>query len=285
MGLASGPGIDQDPRVTCGLPASSGIVTLTTDFGTADGYAGAVKGVILSGAPRVAVVDVSHEIAGGDVTGAAFCVRAAAGTFPPGTVHVAVVDPGVGSERRPVILVSGGQIFVGPDNGIFALAAPAPLCAHVIDVPALAAGRPVSSTFHGRDVFAPAAAALASERALAALGEAIDPASLVGLGIDLAWSEEDGRALGRIVHVDRFGNLVTSLPADLARRASRREGRAGPHAVLAGPGFYDAIPRGRAAFIPGSLGLMEICVRADSAARILGIGPGEQVVMHVEPGP
>ena len=138
------------------------LVTLTTDFGTADGYVGAMKGVLHRNAPGVTVVDLAHDVRRHDVAAAAHVLATAAPWFPAGTVHVAVVDPGVGGARRGVVVVAGEQVFVGPDNGIFALAAPRPTAVHEIAAAGFRVAR-VSPTFHGRDVFAVAAARLAAE--------------------------------------------------------------------------------------------------------------------------
>src|SRR5262245_38148530 len=140
-----------------GLP----IITLTTDFGDADGYVGAMKGVLHAGAPGVTVVDITHAVPRHDVAAGAFALATAAPYFPPGTIHLAVVDPGVGGARMPVVLVSGGHVFVGPDNGVFARVAPRPEAAY--QVTGAGFRREITSpTFHGRDVFAVTAARLAS---------------------------------------------------------------------------------------------------------------------------
>jgi hypothetical protein len=142
----------------------------------------------------------------------------------------------------------------------------------------------MSRTFHGRDVFAPVAASLASGRAPADLGEAVDPGSLVMLDIDLSFSQDDGVATGRIVHVDRFGNCVTSLPEKLAALASGAGGVASGAPVLAPVDSYSEIPQGRAAFITGSQGLIEISVRNGSAASVLGLFVGDEVRLTLEGG-
>src|SRR5688572_22233904 len=171
----------------------AGVVTLTTDFGTQDGYVGAMKGVILALAPTARIVDVSHDVPAFDVAAGAFAIATAARWFPPGTVHVGVVDAGVGSARAAVAIAAGDQLFVGPDNGLFALAAPVVDAAVRLEAPAGAA-----ATFHGRDVFAPAAARLARGEPLSSLGPAHALAA-------------PARARGLVIHVDRFGNLVTDL--------------------------------------------------------------------------
>ena len=189
---------------------TSAIVTLTTDFGQHDSFVGAMKGVLLSRCPGVHIVDLCHEVPPQDVRRGAFRLAAAAPYFPPGTVHLAVVDPGVGGERRAVALQHGGHYFVGPDNGLLSLAAPETadswrgieLTKPKYWLPA------VSHTFHGRDVFAPVAAFLAGGGLLDDLGEplreiqtlAVDYPSRVG---DSLW--------GRVIDVDHFGNVVTNV--------------------------------------------------------------------------
>ncbi|MBZ0235135.1 MAG: SAM-dependent chlorinase/fluorinase, partial [Deltaproteobacteria bacterium] len=136
------------------------VITLTTDFGYADGYVGAMKGVILRLAPEAVVVDVAHDVPRHDIAHAAWVLATSAPEFPAGTIHVAVVDPGVGGARTPVVIAAGGHLYVGPDNGLFAYVGDRPESVHAITSTAFRMPAP-SETFHGRDVFAPAAAALA----------------------------------------------------------------------------------------------------------------------------
>jgi len=240
------------------------LVTLTTDFGTADGYVGAMKGVLLSRCRDVCIVDVSHEIPRHDVGHAAYALATCAATFPPGTIHVVVVDPGVGSARRAVILETGGQLFVGPDNGVFALVAASDARAHVIVDPRFTAAE-VSATFHGRDIFAPAAAALASGLPASGAGPAV-PLSAPATGSG-----------PRVLHVDAFGNLVTNLRAhDL-----------GAGFVLGGQRFtglqrtYADVAVGELCAYVGSAGTIEVAVREGRAADRLGLGRG--ALIAVEP--
>jgi S-adenosylmethionine hydrolase len=259
------------------MESASGIVTLTTDFGTVDGYAGAVKGVILSIAPDVRVVDLSHDVPAGDVAAGAWCLRVAAPEFPADTVHLAVVDPGVGGARRPVIVSNGGHLFVGPDNGLLGLACGEADAAWTIEPEKVRVRERPAPTFHGRDVFAPAAARLASGAAPGDLAVRMQVSALASPPLDLGWGEEGGTAVGRVVHVDRFGNLVTSLPADLLSRSCAAGGSVGGRPVLAPVACYEAIPDGGVAFIEGSQGLLEISLRDGSAAESLGLGVGAEV--------
>ena len=194
------------------------IVTLTTDFGGGDYYVGAMKGVILGIAPEAQLVDISHQIPPQDVLAAAFVLRHAAREFPPGTVHLAVVDPGVGTRRRPLALQSSGHLWVGPDNGLFSFVLDrADSRVHEIVRPDL--GRPdPSSTFHGRDLFAPLAAHLCRGLDLADIGPPVaDPVRLD----ESAPCKSADRIAGHIVHIDGFGNLVSNIAAAILRRGVR----------------------------------------------------------------
>src|SRR5215510_5544937 len=201
------------------------LVTLTTDFGTADGYVGAMKGAILRLAPGTRIVDISHDVPPQDVAAAAFVLFQSANQFPPGTIHVAVVDPGVGGRRREVILDEAGYRFVGPDNGIFSLVCPHVRTAFHITAPTFRAPV-VSATFHGRDIFAPAAARLAAGAAPAEAGPRVPLEGSLG-GRPLLMSHGGRQVTGHVVHVDRFGNLITDIPADaLPKKAHVRIGSA-----------------------------------------------------------
>ncbi len=236
-------------------------MTLTSDFGAEDGYVGAMKGVILSRAPGVTLVDITHAVARHDIAAAANALADAAPCFPPGTVHLAVVDPGVGGARTPVVVVAGGHSFVGPDNGLFSLVAPEPEAAYAISDPAFRRAV-VSATFHGRDVFAPAAARLALG---AAPHQAGPPVALVGR-LDLARGH-------RVVHVDRFGNLVTDIAGVPANARVRIAGRA-----IAGISqTYESVAVGELCAYVGSRGTIEIAVREGSAAELLAAGRGTPV--------
>ena len=243
------------------------LVTLTTDFGTADGYVGAMKGVLLRRAPGVTVVDVSHDIPRHDVAAGAHALATAARWFPPGTVHVGVVDPGVGTARRGVVIAAGGHLFVGPDNGLFALAAPAPDAVHEIAAADFRAER-VAPTFHGRDVFAVAAARLAAGASAADAGPAVALVGRLGGG-------EGGRAGRRVVHVDVYGNLVTDVTVDAGAPAGRVR-VAGRDLGPLRRTFGDVAPGELVAYV-GSGGTVEIAVREGSAADELGVGRGAAV--------
>jgi hypothetical protein len=260
-----------------------GRVTLLTDFGTQDGYVGAMKGAILRRAPDVALIDLSHDIPPGDVARGAYVLGQAAPWYPPGTVHLAVVDPGVGSERRAIAvraMLAGpaAHYLVAPDNGLLSRVLRA--ATHVGPVHAIARAfvgdAPVSPVFHGRDLFAPAAAHLAAGGALDALGPAIDPARLVRLPAADPEATEGG-VRAPIVHVDRFGNLVTSLHIATPPRGVARCGET----EIPAASTYSDVPSGALVAVRGSEGTLEVACRDGSAAARLGASVGH--VIHWRP--
>jgi len=254
--------------------SASPVITLTTDFGLSDGYVGAMHGVILGLCPEARIVDISHDIAPQDVRQAAFVLESAYRYFPAGAIHVAVVDPGVGSARRLVAVQTAAAFFVAPDNGLLTPILEAePILAQVqLTRPAYWLPQ-VSHTFHGRDILAPVAAHLARGVALADLGEAVT--DLARLPLPRPSLQPDGAIAGQVLHTDRFGNLITNVPGELL---------AGPVAVeIAGrrirglsPSYAAAEP-GQLVALISSRGRLEIAVREGSAARELGAGPGEPV--------
>ncbi len=265
------------------------VCTLLTDFGTADYYVAAVKGVLAARTPGAALIDLGHEVAPGDVEGGAWLLAAAARWYPPGTVHLAVVDPGVGGDRRILAVAAGGMVFVGPDNGLLLPAAEAVAAAAGGAVEARAVARDdlflpgPGATFHGRDRFAPVAAWLLAGGAHAALGPAVGDS----VRLALPAPRRDGPAgasgtllAGRVAWIDRFGNLVTDLPSDwLGDRPCRAEiaGHAAEHRA----GHYREIPAGEAAVLPGSLGTLELSLDGDSLARRWGVRRGDPVTVRL----
>ena len=245
-----------------------GPITLTTDFGSSDHFVGTMKGVILGIAPRARIVDITHEIAPYSILEAAFVIAQAWRYFPKGTIHVVVVDPGVGSARRAILCEAEGQFFVAPDNGVLSMIYDA--ARH--RVRAISNEKfflkKVSKTFHGRDVFAPAAAHLANGVAPAKLGKLI---------LDYA---RDKRAPGGVVlKIDRFGNLITSLHADEFPDLAHRpiELRVGPKRVRKLASTYAETKVGELFAIVGSSGYIEVAVNQGSAAKMLGVGVGDLV--------
>jgi S-adenosylmethionine hydrolase len=257
------------------------IITLTTDFGQADGYAGAMKGIILGICPEAVVVDISHEIRPQAVRQAAYVLSTVTPHFPPGagTVHLVVVDPGVGSDRRPIAVRSGRATYVAPDNGVLSLAL-------AVDPPQMAvqlhAAQPISATFHGRDLFAPAAARLACGADLAELGKPISLTGLVTLPNLCPQRQPDGSWLGQIVHVDRFGNLISNIeypiPNDPSpERSSRVAVWVGKERIAGVIRTYSDVTRGELVAYVGSSGHLEMAVRDGSAAARLSVGLGDAV--------
>ena len=260
-------------------PPVAPILTLTTDFGTRDTYVAAMKGVILSRCPDVRLVDVTHQVAPQEVMEAAFVLRGAAEHFPPQTVHLVVVDPGVGTRRRAVALRYREQLFVGPDNGVFALlldqATPDELV--VLDRPAFWRVPEPSATFHGRDVFAPVAAHLAAGRPLADVGSPLD--KLTALHWALPITDEQG-IRGWVVHIDRFGNCITNISRPLLQARQNHHPikcYAGSAALTGIRRTYSAVASGEPLALFGSDGFLEIAINAGNAAELLGIRKGAPV--------
>jgi S-adenosylmethionine hydrolase len=242
------------------------IITLTTDFGTADGYVGAMKGVIarIAGSHRATVVDLAHDVPPGDVAHAAWVVATATTEFPHGSIHVVVVDPGVGGARREVVVRARRRWYVGPDNGVFAYVADRASKAYAIEDERFRAEH-VSHTFHGRDVFAPTAAAIASGEDPTRAGPRVELAGR------LPWGPRE-REVGRIVHIDRFGNLISDLPEAEASRAIAVAGQ-----VLPLVGTYEDVAPGQLLAYVGSAGTVEIAVRDGRADQHLSVGRGALV--------
>jgi S-adenosyl-L-methionine hydrolase (adenosine-forming) len=262
------------------------IVTLLTDFGTADYFVGAMKGAVLASNPEARVFDLTHEVPPYDVEAGAFTLRAAFETFPAGTVHVAVVDPGVGSARRGIAVEGGGHFFVGPDNGVFG---------HVYErvrpfrvfhlTNEKFFRREVSATFHGRDIFAPVAGALSRGVRTQELGPEVS--DFVRLPSAAVERSADGTLRGAVIHVDRVGNCITNIThEDLSDEAIAR----GVRLVIAGR----AVRRFRRFFaeedgaagepfvVRGSAGLLEVAVFRDSAAQLLGVKRGQRVEVEFD---
>ncbi len=242
-------------------------VTLLTDFGTRDGYAAAMKGVIVSRCPHAIIDDLTHEIPAGDIRAGAFALATAGSFFPPGTVHVAVVDPGVGTARAGILVLAREQVFIGPDNGLLSLAAGTSFRAYRLDQSQYFR-EPVSATFHGRDVFASVAGHIAAGTLPARVGSAID--DLTTLALPSA-TYDDAQATGEVIHVDRFGDLVTNLRADrLPREALSVTVDLGGNDLGPLVPTYGAVATGRFAALIGSSGFLEIAVRDGSAAVLFG---------------
>lgn len=266
------------------------VITLTTDFGHKDAYVGALKGVILGINPQATLVDLSHEIAPQAVEEAAYVLWTSYPYFPPGTVHVVVVDPGVGSARRPIVIQTERAFFVGPDNGVFSwvlttersASAESVAKPRVVHLTNLRYWRPrVSATFHGRDIFSPVAAHLSLGVPIGELGEAIeDPVIL-----PLIQPEQHGdRVVGRVVHVDHFGNVITNLGPEHLPTGQDLVIEVAGHRIEGLSPTYAAARPGELVALWGSDGLLEIAVREGSAGTLLGIRVGDQVVVQAVRG-
>lgn len=270
----------------------STVLTLTTDFGTADGYVGAMKGVIADIAPHARILDLTHQIAPQDVRGAAFALYRAVPYFPPASVHCVVVDPGVGTARRALAVRSdSGQYLVGPDSGIFTLFCPPfadadPAAVELTAAHWWRAGHDTSATFHGRDVFAPVAAHLtrlvdSGHVDLEAFGPPVRSLRRFDLPTPV---EERGAYRGEVVHVDHFGNAITNLP-------ERWLVHVGGEGVVEVGGktmrvvrTYGDVEVGELCGLIGSSGWLEVACRSDSAADRLGLAPGIPVVLRRKDG-
>lgn len=252
----------------------SPIVTLLTDFGTADGFVGAVKGEVLARAPDARLVDISHEIAPQDVLSAAFAIRTYEPHYNSDAVHIAVVDPGVGSDRAGLIVVTEHGKFVGPDNGIFEFVLDRASAVYRIENRAEWCRAEIAATFHARDVFGPVAGHLAYGRDPSGAG----PKSPSAERFDLPRPKlEKFRAMGVIVHIDRFGNLISNIPADGIPVDRGTKVFLGHRLIGVYARTYSEVPVGRPLAVAGHSGHIEISVNQGDAARYYAVGRGEPI--------
>jgi S-adenosylmethionine hydrolase len=252
-------------------------ITLLTDFGTADYFVGAVKGAILSVNPRAVIVDITHEIPPQDIEAAAFTLLAAYKTFPAGTIHVAVVDQGVGSTRRPIILSANEQFFVGPDNGLFTYIYDREPSHRAFHVTADKYFRSeLSSTFHGRDIFAPVAAALSNGVNPRKFGPRINDAVRLPVSLEPEVLK-NGDVRGRIIHIDRFGNCITNITRDLVKPGTSLT--INRKTIRNFRNFYGEDSTNTPFAIWGSAGFLEISVNGASAAKVLRAKCGDTVLL------
>jgi S-adenosylmethionine hydrolase len=268
---------------------SQSIIALMTDFGLGDGDVGVMKGVMLSIAPAIHLIDLTHDVAPQNVLSGAWILGASYRYFPEGTVFTCVVDPGVGSTRRAIALHVGKWFFVGPDNGLFSFVLAEQSLHEAVRLTNPMYQLPqVSSTFHGRDIFAPAAAHIARGVSLAEFGPRIDPADLIRL--EQAHFERQGRLINAsIIHVDNFGNLITSIPLtavpDLFSSPAAQLSFSGNNIVITERRRFfadtDTTDTTEASpFIYGdSSGYVGIAVRNGNASRTLGVGYGASITL------
>ena len=275
-----------------------GPITLITDFGLADGYVGAMKGVILSIAPQAAIVDISHAISPQDLHSAAWVLYTAYTAFPNGTIHCAVVDPGVGSQRRAIAVEVGAYTFVAPDNGLLSyVLAYEPLHMAVALTNPRFHRHPVSHTFHGRDIFAPAAAHLAQGVSLADLGDPID--RLITWSLPHPEVDSEGSLVAHILHIDHFGNCITDLQIRSERdmMVVANPPTEGPESLFISQHqmclkvgeialskvsrtYADGSP-GELLALLGSSGHLEIACVSGNAAQILGLAVGDTILVDL----
>lgn len=255
----------------------SGIVTLTTDFGRGAAYVGSLKGALLSVDPRVTIVDLSHDVTPYSILEAALLLRAAAPAFPAGTVHLAVVDPGVGGPRRPLIVSTDRALFVGPDNGLFT---PFLVPGHTAyEIEPAHAPAALSATFHGRDLFAPVAARLAGG------ARASDFGAPVPEPVRLDWPaprREGAMLLATVLHVDGYGNLITSVALEDLPSAPVEVQIAG-ETIRGIARTYADRPDGTLLALVGSSGLLEVAVARGHAAAALDVAAGAPVRVVLAP--
>lgn len=274
----------------------SRIITLTTDFGTHDEYVGVMKGVILGRAPQALLVDISHHIRAHDIRQAAALIAAGYSFFPAGTIHVVVVDPGVGGGRKIILVTSGGHHFLAPDNGLLTQLLAPDLFQSAFEVECEELFlKPVSRTFHGRDIFAPVAAALANAMKPEDVGRSLNRQELVTLTrSEPVFDLEQNCLTGTITRIDRFGNLATNVTVDHISRLfpdlCHWEGRLNLFCVIVkattiiGPSSsYDQVQAGELLFLINSRGELEIAANRDNAAESLSVSVGEHILVTTLP--
>jgi len=259
---------------------ANAIITLTTDYGTSDHLVGTLKGAILKINPDVTLVDITHQVAAYDLLDGALAIGAAYSYFPPKTIHVVVVDPGVGTDRRPLLVSAGNQYFVAPDNGVLSMIYEQEK-QNLVVRHANAEHyylQPVSKTFHGRDVFAPVAAWLSKGWQTASMGDEIEDYKRFALPRP---KSADGLVKGVVLRVDSFGNLITNFRAeDLPEAANGAlKLQVGTHAVTRMVETFAQGDTGQPVAYFGSSGYLEIGVNKSSASRTLGLGRGTLVVL------
>jgi len=260
------------------------VITLLSDFGWDDEYVGVMKGVILGINPQAQIVDITHGIASQDLVAGAYCLRSAYRYFPKGTVHVVVVDPGVGSSRAIVAVQLQGHTFVAPDNGILTLV----LDGHSVDgIVRVTNDRfflnPVSHTFHGRDIMAPVASHLTLGLNMDRLGPGLSSEDLTRLPLEQAILKTDGILEGRVALIDRFGNLITNIDSEkvaslVLRSKDHSIGiRIGQHRIRGLSQSYADVPQGVPLAIAGSKGYLEIAINCGRAERYFEARRGDAV--------
>ena len=259
------------------------VITLTTDFGLQDYYVSAMKAVMLGIAPDARMVDISHEIPSQDIMAGSWILRNSAMLFPPGTVHAVVVDPGVGTDRHPVAVQVGDQYFVGPDNGIFSLLTQDTEFSAVQLTNETFWRDETSSTFHGRDIFAPVAAHLSCDDvAMEDLGDPID--NLVTYRWTVPIADKEGIE-GMVIHIDKFGNLVTNITESLLEDVIGEKGvkiYVGNTILDEIASTFGAVPEGEPVAYIGSSGVLEVAINKGNAQKMLSVQKGAQISLILQ---
>ncbi|MFH2009150.1 MAG: SAM-dependent chlorinase/fluorinase [bacterium] len=255
-----------------------GIITLLTDFGTSDGYVAAMKGTALTLSSALRVIDITHEVPSQDIFRAALILKQVAQTFPKGTVHVVVVDPGVGTHRLPIAVESADQYFVGPDNGVLTLAATPPRQAYQLTNSDLMRAK-LSDTFHGRDIFAPVGARLACDTSIEEVGPALDTIAEIPLPTPTLGQ---GTIVGEVIYADRYGNLMINVTEDLLRKLDPASIRITISGITIEGlrSTYGDVKRGELVAYVGSTGYLEVARREGNARHYLGAPRGAQVILN-----
>jgi S-adenosyl-L-methionine hydrolase (adenosine-forming) len=265
------------------MVSPSGIITMTTDFSLHDSYVGTMKGVILRIFPEARLVDISHQISPQDILEASLVLESGYRYFPAGTVHLAVVDPGVGGCRRPILIVGNEHFFVGPDNGTFTRVLEQDPEARIREIKEQKFLLPrVSDTFHGRDVFAPVAAYLARGIDPAEFGPLLSEAQHLQVPEPLAWG---GQIRGEVIHIDSFGNIVSNITRDqFEKSVGQRPFRIwiNGKTITRIDRTYEDGEQGRPLALFGSTDLLEVAVSGGRAERRIGAGKGDTVLVQVE---
>jgi S-adenosylmethionine hydrolase len=250
-------------------------IALLSDFGTRDWFVASMKGVIMTVNPRALIVDINHDVPAGDIAAGAFNLLACHASFPKGTVFVAVVDPGVGSRRAAIAVRAGGYVFVGPDNGLFSLIIDNYYKSEVRSLENVRYfQKEISSTFHGRDIFAPVGAHLSRGVAFEKLGPKMK--NIVPLTTVPAAHAAKKNIAGSVIHIDRFGNAITNISSSLASQAKRIrvKGRTVPLC-----GCYSDVGQGKPVAVIGSCGFVEVSVNRGNAAQKLRLKIGDPVTV------
>ncbi len=257
------------------------IVTLTTDFGKNDYYAAAMKGVILRINPEINIIDLSHEISPFNIMEANFFLANCCTYFPEGTIHIAVIDPGVGTKRDPIVVSAGSQVFVCPDNGLLTLISKKLQIkeARVINNKAIMPEY-LSSTFHGRDIFAPVAANLASGTKIENVGYKLDKITMIDIPAPII---EKGKITGEIIHIDKFGNLISNIDHNFFEKGKKYEILIKNKRLDKINQAYGEKKKNELLALIGSSNLLEISVNQGNASKTLSINIGEKIIIIPNP--